>query len=127
MASSRFLTAWIDATGPKISSRPIAMRGRHVVEHGRADEESVLAPGDLHAAAVEHQLRALFDAFVDVAASRGRDAAPLITGPIWTPGSRPSPTFRLRAESTSRSRASRCASPTGTSTLPARHRSPAQP
>ena len=50
-----------------------------------------------------------------------------MTGPMPTPGSRPSPTFSAAAASISRSRAGSWASPTGTSTLPARQRSPAQP
>ena len=83
-------------------------------------------PARASAASVDEQRGALGHALVDVL-----DHALAVPGadhrPIVTPGCVPSPTFSALAASTSRSRASACASPTGTSMLPARQRSPAQP
>ena len=42
------------------------MRGLHVVEQGRADEEALLVALQGEAAAVDHQLGALVDAQLDV-------------------------------------------------------------
>src|SRR5579862_5234408 len=51
----------------------------------------------------------------------------VMTGPIWTPSSRPLPTRSLEAESAMASRKAFCASPMATATETARQRWPAQP
>ena len=123
-ASSRSLAGHTDATGPKISSRPIVMAGvtsSNTVgpmkkPSGRSARES---------AAVSARLRALADAALDV-------AHPLVMRPA---DDRPHADARLepvadlqRCGGRDQPVARRAwASPTGTSTLPARHRSPAQP
>jgi len=109
----------------RISSRR-SSSGRHAVEEGRAEEESLRTVGHRVGAAVDHQARALGDALLDV----GEDApavASLMTGPMPTPACAPSPTFSAFAAAARRSRASAWTGRPAGGRCRRDHRSPAQP
>ncbi len=126
IASSREPTGVIEATGPKISSRPIVIVGGTPSKSVGPEEEPVRTIRDRVPAAVQHQPGAFGDPGLDVA----EDAVPMRRaddGPHRDAGLRAvpdperprrlrEPVPRLGVRRADRSR-----------TLPARQRSPAQP
>ena len=115
-----------ERTGPKISSRGDPHAGRDAVEHARADQEAVALRA--RGPAVEGDLGALLLADVEVAG----DAVEVLAGDDRAHVDLGAAVGRARPSSGPRGRraarpAARPTLPTGTATLPAMHRSPAQP
>ena len=123
MASSSVAARAIESTGPKISSRPTAIRGvtwSRMVGPRKNPRRDISRRPSTTSSAPSATPRSTNEA------TRSRCSA-RINGPTCTPGWSPGPTTIFAAASRSGSSSSSAAPPTATATDPDRHRSPALP